>query len=159
MIKLAWRNLWRNKRRTLITTASVLFAVFFAILMRSMQLGTYANYINNYVKSYTGYIQVHKKGYWEDKDFNKSMTYNNLLIEKLSKVSNITAIVPRLESFALASYSRQTKGVIVAGIVPVNENKLTGLSKKLIRGKFIEDHDKGLLVAQNLAKFLDITWV
>lgn len=64
---LARRNIWRNKRRTLITAASIFFAVFFAVIMRSMQLGTYAEMIKNVVSSYTGHIQIHKKGYWNDK--------------------------------------------------------------------------------------------
>jgi len=61
--KIAWRNLWRNKRRTLLTITSVLFALFLALIMRSMQLGAYASMVESAVKSSTGYIQVHEKGY------------------------------------------------------------------------------------------------
>ena len=35
--------------------------------MRSMQLGTYNRMIENAARFYTGYIQVHKNGYWDDK--------------------------------------------------------------------------------------------
>ena len=64
---LAWRNIWRNKRRSIITIASITFAVFIACVMRSMQLGSYNRMISNAAQFFTGYIQVHEKGYWKDK--------------------------------------------------------------------------------------------
>lgn len=156
LLTLAWRNIWRNKRRTAITAASVLFALFFALIMRSMQIGTYANYINNIVQAYTGYIQIHKKGYWDDKDINNCMDLTDTLSTKLGKLANVTVVVPRLESFALASFGGQTKGVMVIGIDPDKENKLTHLSKKLVKGTFLNKNSTGILVAQKLANFLEI---
>ena len=153
---MAWRNIWRNKRRTLITAASVLFAIFFALMMRSMQIGTFTNYTNNIVQAYTGYIQVHKKGYWHDKDINNCLNLSDTLLSKLEKLNNVTVVVPRLESFALASFGVQTKGVMVIGIDPEKENNLTHLSKKLVAGTFIGKNSTGVMVAQKLAHFLGI---
>ena len=67
LIQLAWRNLWRNKRRTLITSASVFFGVVLSSYMTSMQEGSYAQMIRTIVNSYSGYLQIHKKGYDDDK--------------------------------------------------------------------------------------------
>ena len=66
LFKLAWRNIWRNKRRTIITIVSIVFAVILSSLMRSMQLGSYERMIDNSVRFYTGYIQIHKLGYWDE---------------------------------------------------------------------------------------------
>ena len=102
-IKIAWRNLWRNKRRTILTLSSVLFAVFLALLMRSMQLGTYDRMIESSVKSSTGYIQIHEKGYWEDKTINNTFENGPELMDKISANPNISMAIPRLETFALIS--------------------------------------------------------
>ncbi len=51
----------------MITVSSIFFGVLFATLMSSMQEGSYSNMINNVVKFYSGYIQVHDKNYWENK--------------------------------------------------------------------------------------------
>ena len=37
-----------------------------------MQVGSYANMINNAVKLSTGYIQIHAKDYWENKSINET---------------------------------------------------------------------------------------
>ena len=156
-LKIARRNIWRNKRRTLITAASVFFAVFFAVIMRSMQLGTYAEMIKSVVSAYTGHIQIHKTGYWEDKIINNTFRKNPKLEHEIAEIPGIKNIVPRLESFALASYGEQTKGSLLIGINPEKENLMTKLSDKLTSGKFLVNNDRGVLVSEKLAVFLKIT--
>ena len=155
--KIARRNIWRNKRRTLITAASIFFAVLFAVIMRSMQLGTYAEMIKSVVSVYTGHIQIHKKGYWDDKIINNTFLENPETEKSVSEIPGVEKIVPRLESFALASFGEQTKGSIVIGIKPEQENNMTKLSEKIIEGKFLSNTDTGVLVAEKLASFLKIT--
>lgn len=156
-LKLAWRNIWRNKRRTLLTAASVALAIFLALLMRSMQTGVFTKVINNVVESYTGYIQIHKKGYWNEKeDINNSFILSDTLSTKLNAIDNIKVYAPRLESFALASNNELTKGIALIGIVPEKENKFTDIRKKIISGKYLAADDKGILVARNLAKYLKL---
>ncbi len=155
--KIARRNIWRNKRRTLITAASVFFAVFFALIMRSMQLGTYAEMIKNVVSSYTGHIQIHKNGYWNDKIINNTFPENPKLEHEIAEIPGVEKIVPRLESFALASYGTQTKGSIVIGIKPEIENNMTKLSDKITAGNYLSNNNPGVLLAEKLAAFLKIT--
>ncbi|MBE0648942.1 MAG: ABC transporter permease [Bacteroidales bacterium] len=156
-IKIAWRNLWRNKRRTLITSASVFFAIFLALLMRGFQLGSYDLMVYNIVHAYSGYFQVHATGYWDDKIINNSFEYTPELQQKISEVPEVDGYALRLESFALGSFGMQTKGVMVTGIVPDEENQLTGLQKKLVEGSYLLPDDDGALVSQKLAKYLKIS--
>jgi len=154
--KLAWRNIWRNKRRTIITTASVLFALLFALIMRSMQLGTYRKMTDNLVQVYTGYIQIHKTGYWDDRDINNSFDASESLMRFVETTPNISDVVPRLEYFALASSGRQTKGVALIGVDPVREDHFTHLTKWLSEGSFLKEDDIGVMVAAKLSRYLQL---
>ena len=153
-IKMAWRNIWRNKRRTFITAASILFAILFAILMRSIQLGTYQNMIDSVVQAYTGYIQVFHKEYQDDKSINNSLLVEDGLLDRINSHEFVPKTVPRLESFALASSGNQTKGIMVVGTNPDLEDELTGLSKKMVSGKYLKPGQRGILVSERLASFL-----
>ncbi|MCP5064377.1 MAG: ABC transporter permease [Ignavibacteriae bacterium] len=156
LIKMAWRNIWRNKKRTILTMFSIYIAVVLALFTRSMQVGSYGNMISNAVKFSTGYIQIHNKGYWEKKSINETFVESEKIDEILNNDENITFIIPRLESFALASSGKHTKGTLVIGTIPELENELNKYSDKIIKGEYLKANDKAILVAEKLAEYLNV---
>ena len=79
LIKMAWRNIWRNKKRTALTMLSIILAIFLSLFTRSMQKGTFGSMVDNAVKLSTGYIQIHKSGYWENKSINENLVFPDCL--------------------------------------------------------------------------------
>ena len=156
LLKMAWRNIWRNKKRTLLTMFSIFIAVFLSLFTRSMQVGSYANMITNAVKLSTGYIQIHANGYWEEKSINETFSYSDSIGNYLQSIENISEIVPRLESFALASSGDHTKGTIVIGTIPKVENDLNNFEDKIIRGEYLNADDNSILVAEKLSEYLNV---
>ena len=152
ILKLIWRNLWRNSRRTLITMASIAFAVFFAILMKSFQNGVFNNLIKNVVGYYSGSIQIHQKGYWDEQVLDNSFEFEHHLIKKINQNPQIKQIVPRLETFVLISKEISSKGCLLVGTDVIQENKLTGLKSKLINGRYFENNEAVVILSEGLAK-------
>ena len=152
-IKLAWRNVWRSKKRTWITASSIAFSVFFACLMQSSQLGSYDNMIDNSARFFTGHLGIHQIDFWENQIIDNSFDQQELIQLDLSN-SNILIGVPRLNSFALASYGDKTKGAALFGVSLSLEAKFSYLKRKLIEG----DYDKkgGVLMAEGLATNLNL---
>ena len=157
MIRLAWRNIWRNKRRTLLTAASIFLAIFLALIVRSLQVGWFDHLIEVVIQSYSGHIQVHKKGYWDEREINNSMVYTDSVSALITSVPNVDKTVPRLEYFALASFGKQTKGIMLTGTDPIKENAMTGLSRKVVKGNYLDENNRGILVSQGLASYLGLT--
>lgn len=155
-LRLAWRNIWRNKRRTILTAASIFLAVFLAVLVRSIQVGWFDYLIEVTIRSYTGHIQLHQKGYWNDRDINHSMVFDQNLEKVIETTGNVDQSVPRLEYFALSSFQNQTKGVLLVGTDPIRENEMTRLSAKVVKGDYLSKSGNGLMVAEGLADFLEI---
>jgi len=156
LLKLAWRNIWRNKRRTYITAASILFAVLFASLLESLQEGAWDNMMNNVVNFYFGYGQIQGKGYWEDQSIDKAFDLNNTLAAIEQRSDRISDYVPRLESFALASFENHTSGALVVGIHPELEQSMTNIQSRISNGTFFTKDDKSVLVAEGLAEILNV---
>lgn len=154
--KMARRNLWRNKRRTIITVASIFVTVFLALVMRSMQDAVYAGMIDNSVKLTSGHIQVQNKKYPDEKSVNNSVEDTPEMRNILSGTPGISMILPRIESFALASSGNHTKGVAVNGIDPVKEDSLLKLSDKITTGKYLTPGSRSVLIGEKLAAFLNI---
>ena len=155
LLKLAWRNIWRNKKRSLITLVSVVIAVFLSLMMRSIQLGMYKHMIDNVVGSYSGYIQVHTKGYWDERSINNALKTDADFIEKIKKSKGVEAVLPRLENFGLVSIGELTKAVSINGVVLEEENKIQDISSKLIKGKLFSKPNE-IIVGKGVASYFKI---
>lgn len=143
--KIAWRNLWRNRRRTVITSASVFFAVFFAVVMRSYQLGSYDHMINNFIQSFTGYLQVQHVKYLDSPSIDNSFDYNDSVASAISKIDQVISVTPHLESFSLASSGTQTKAAAIIAIDPVKEKNFSDPENKLVKYRITDDAIKRLM--------------
>lgn len=157
LLKLSWLNIWRNKRRTLITATSVFFAVLLAVLFRSLTDGIYDNMIHNVVSYSSGYLQIHQKGYWDEQSIDNTFLEDDTFYRELLQNKNVTHIMPRLQTFALASWGTKTKGVVILGIDPEREKEVNNLHEKIISGNYIETvNDSGVVIGEGLASQLTL---
>ena len=154
--KLAWSNIWRNKRRTLITIASVFFAMLISLVMRSLQVGSYGHMADGIVKAFSGFIQIHKDGYHDDPTVENTFAMNGNMVAAIESLENVETVIPRFESFALASTGEQTKGILVVGIDPLKEVGLINPRNKIKQGVYFDDQPGGVLVSRRLSEFLRI---
>jgi len=157
--QLAWRNIWRNKRRTFITAASIFFAVFFALVMRSFQLGTYDSLFKNVIESYSGYIQLQNKDYTDEPTLDNSFEIDEELMTRIETDPNVSAVVPRLESFALGASGSRTQGVMVLGIDPEKEEEVSGMKDRMVKYRLTPEAISSLKsenLPERTKKLLDI---
>jgi ABC-type lipoprotein release transport system permease subunit len=124
--------------------------------MTSMQEGSYGSMVDNWVKFYSGYMQVHQEDFWEDKTINNSFSESDSLFTILNNAEGVTHITPRFVSFALASSEETTKGAMIMGVDPEGEDLVTGVSKWISSGNYLERGDNGLLVASGLINHLGL---
>ena len=156
IIKLAWRNIWRNKKRSFITIGSIFFALLLSLVMAGLQKGSYDNMIKTSVEDFYGYIQVHKKGYTNQKDLSNSMEYTKVIQDYLISNTNVCEIHPRIESFVLSAFGDKTKGIPIVGVVPEKEFEKPGLKKRLVKGKFPTTNSGGLLISERYSNYMGI---
>lgn len=156
LIKLAWKNMWRNRNRTMITMAAIFFAVILSVIASSLKEGVFDNLVKNVVSFYSGYIQVHKQGYWDEQILDNSFNYTAVTEQQITRQKNVKSVTARLESFALASSADLTKGCLVVGIDPEKEDGITLLTQKLISGEYLKSGERAVLLSQGLAERLQL---
>ena len=156
LIKLAWRNIWRNKKRSIITIMAIVIAVFLAIVMRSMQLGMYDNMIHNVVGSYSGHVQIHSDGFWEEQTIDNAFGYNHSLIQKIENNKDVFNTTKRIQSGCLSSFDDLSKFVLVTGIEPEREQLMTDWNKRLVDGQLLVAESKAINIGKGLAKYYNI---
>ena len=140
----------------MITVASIMFALFFAIIMRGFGKGSYAKMKQNAIESYSGYRQIQKKGYWDDKNINNSFTMDPDILREMEAGPEVRNLIPRLETFSLASSGESTKGAVIMGIDPSRETGMSNIKGYVSEGEYLEPDEKSVLLAEDLASFLQI---
>lgn len=153
LIKIAWRNVWRNKRRSFITIAAIFIAIFLTILMRSLQLGMYENMIKNVVGSFSGYVQIHSKGYWEDKNIDNSFEVGRSTINNIKEIEGVSNVIKRIQTGVLSSNNNLSKFLYITGIEQEEEEKLTDWNKRLVDGRLLDRGDKSIIIAKGVARY------
>ena len=148
--------MWRNRNRTIISMAGVFFAVILSVITSSLQDGIFGNLVKNVVSFYTGYVQVHKQGYWDEQNLDNSIESSESDRQAILRIKNVTRVTSRLESFALVSSGDITRGAIVVGIETENENRITLLKNRLRYGDYLTDDDNAVLLAEGLAGRLNL---
>ena len=157
ILKLAWRNLWRNRKRTMITSASVMFAVLLAIFLNSLKEGILIKMQENVVSFYSGAIQLHQSGYWDDQSINNTFGASEELSSAMMSHQNVESVIPRLESFALTASKDNSRGSLIISIDPEKERLITKIDQKIVEGEFINAEDQAALITQGLADYLELS--
>jgi ABC-type lipoprotein release transport system permease subunit len=152
--KLSWRNIWRNRRRSLITMASVFFAVFFCVTMTCYTDGVWNKMIENTLRTQAGHLQIHGKGYWDDKVIDNFMSLDSANLSRLDRLQNIDNVSPRIETFAMASFETACKGIVLVGVSPERETLKSNLPVRLAEGKYLSETDDGVLIGEGLSRYL-----
>ena len=155
IFKIAWRNIYRNSKRSLITITSIFAALFLIILMRALQFGFYDNIIKTVVESYSGYVEIHADGYWDNQSLDNSMQVDQKLINDINSVDGIDNIVQRLQTFSLISMGEKTKGGVINGINISDEQKITDWNKKMVSGSFDLGKNE-IIIGKGIAEYFKI---
>ena len=154
---MAWRNIWRNPRRSILTICAIAFASLLLVFMLSWQFGSYDTMINASVKISTGHMQVQAKDYQDKRDMWMVVRNPTEIDEFLDKIPEVAAYTSRANAFSLVSSKERTYGVLVIGIDPQNEAKVSTLKKLIRQGEFLSSSDREqALIGQLLAKNLRV---
>lgn len=108
------------------------------------------------VGSYSGYVQIHANGYWEDKSLDESMQITDSLTQIVLATKGVSGYVPRIESFALAASEEVTRGSMVVGIDPEMEKQHSKMHERVSDGEYLSKDDNSVLVGAGLAKYLKL---
>ena len=153
-LKLALRGLRRNVRRSLITLSAIAIGLAALIFLQGYVDGINRQMINNITGYLTGHLQAHQRGYHDDPTLDLTFGRADELMARYAKRG---AIAPRIESQALASGPEKTRGVMVLGVDPERERRVTTLFKAIKEGGYLDAADRrGAMLGQRAAEILGV---
>ena len=137
--RLAWRNLWRRKRRTWLTVGAMIFSNIILVFLISMQLGMYGMMIENTVRAQTGHLQVQTPDYKDELKMRQVVPNVSALAADLRQELGTDEVAARASAFALVSSAERSYGLLISGVEPEYEARVSSLPGLIKQGRFFSD--------------------
>jgi ABC-type lipoprotein release transport system permease subunit len=140
LLRLAWRNLWRNRRRTLITLAAISLSVMLVQAFHNLSFGVYARMIDSGVRAGSGHIAVYRGDYVSSRD--EKLSYDpGEAAAAIGDIPGVEAVLPRLYLPGLAQSSRESRGILLTGVDPQTELRISPFLAELRADGMIRSSD------------------
>lgn len=156
MLLLAWRNLWRNMRRTLLTLASIACGVAAIMFGQSMIKTIQYSLIEKATGIITGHVQVQHEDVRELKFPEKHFGDLARVERVLASDPGVAAFEARILITGLVSSQKDSNGVLVVGIEPGRDRRVTSMHEYLSQGSFLTGAPKEIFMGDQSAELLGV---
>lgn len=136
ILRMAWRNVWRHPRRSGLTIAAISATATLLIFSITLQLGAYDVMIDSTLRQFTGYLQVQRQGYLDRPGLRLDIPGAAALARRIEERTG-TTVAMRGQAFALASSGSRSHGVMVVGVEPSREPRVSNLPETIRHGRYL----------------------
>jgi putative ABC transport system permease protein len=159
-IMISWRNLWRQKRRTLVVVFSIALGIFSLLLIVGFANGMMDQVVDNTIGTSLGDIAIHRKGFQDSMKLQQNFVPERRITDPILKNRSIRSCAPRVKVKGMIRSSEASRGVMIVGIDPSMERKVSTIYHHTIRkggGHYLAGPSADeVLVSKSLAEKLDL---
>jgi putative ABC transport system permease protein len=156
LLKIAWRNIWRNKKRSLIVLTSIVIGTIAAVVLDGLSIGMLNQMLFNQINTGISYIQIHKKGFNDNKTVQNYMPDYKHVEDVLKKNPQIKYYSKRVITFGLLSSATNSSGVYMNGILPQEEENVSVIKSSIVEGSYLTQKQREILIGKDLAEKLGV---
>jgi ABC-type lipoprotein release transport system permease subunit len=156
---LAWKNIWRNKIRSLVVIAALVVGLTGGLFSIAVMEGMIKKRIDSAVNLETSHIQIHHPSFPENKEIRYMIPHSDSIKTVLKRNPSITDFSLRSKVFAMINSPWASNGVMINGIDPDEERKVSSIYKKINTGcgnYFINVKRNQVVISQRLADKLKV---
>lgn len=157
MFILAWRNMWRNKLRSVVIITAVTLGIFSGIFFIAFSYGMMNDRVQIIIGTEVSHIQIHQPGFKDNNQLTDCMADANHIVKKAESAPHVIAASKRLIINAMMASAETGTGVVVTGVDPDAEKRVTLLSTKIIEGKYLDSTGRNsIVISERLAQKLNV---
>ncbi len=157
IFKIAFKNIWRNKLRSWTVITAIALGIFGGLAVISTATGLSEMRQNNAIRTYVSHLQIHDSAYLKYGALDDTIAKEKDILKFIKKNSNTAGVSARLRIESFVQSAGGTSGILLNGINPTDEKRVTIISEMLQEGNFLEDFNRKppILISQKLATKLN----
>jgi ABC-type lipoprotein release transport system permease subunit len=155
---LGWKNVWRNKARSFVVIVAVMLGLFGGIMATGIMQGWINQRIHDSIYNEISHIQIHHPDYMNNEEMQFMVKEFEKIRSLLDTLPGIIAYSPRTKITAMAQSERAATGIVIHGINPEKEKKVSEIHLNIISGSYFEgDHVMpSMLISSKIAEKLKL---
>ncbi|MGM0431788.1 MAG: ABC transporter permease [Spirochaetota bacterium] len=158
-LKMAWRNIFRNRRRTFLTGLIIGIGLASIMFTDALVVGMKENMIKSATASFIGDAQIHREGFQDTFNSQKTIRGRRDLIEKIQADEQIENFTQRTASWGTVSSPSDIQSIMLYGIKPETEQTISRIDEAVVEGEFLSGMENGamgeVLIGTKLAERLE----
>jgi len=157
LIKIAGRNIWRSKKRSLIIISAVSIGLWAGIFMMAFYNGMIEQRINSAIAGELSHIQLHNPEFRKDYDIKYDIPKGKKILQTIHQNNQTKAAAGRIIIKGMIASASGSNGITINGIMPTEEQKLTDLSGKIIKGNYFNPKKNNeIILSEKIRKKLKL---
>jgi putative ABC transport system permease protein len=133
------RNLRRRPVRTILTGSTIFVGSLAIVLSVGLVEGTYRDMIRIGTRSFSGHFQVVAGDYQKKPSLFKTIDDAGAVEAAFKGSGFVEAVTTRVETFGLLSAGNRSAGVLLMGVDPARERKVTTLARAVEKGRWLDE--------------------
>ena len=156
LLGMVWRNLIVNLRRTLLTVAAIAIGLAALIFLWGFSDGLKRNIVQNFQATIIGSLEIHREGFFKHPELRRHIEQPEEVITAL-ETTGVDQWTRRLFTFALATSDENSVGLMLLGLDPDTEPRVTSIADKVTEGRFLKRDDAyGCVLGATTARMLGV---
>ncbi len=137
LFTIAWRNVGRNRRRSAVLAGAVGFGMLAFIGSTAFMDGIGIEFVAGAVDLQGGHVQVAGTGYSSNPTIETRIADPDSVLAVVSALPAASA-APEVVTPGMANSTEQSGGIVIHGVDPVREARVTVLSDRVVEGGWLE---------------------
>jgi len=156
-VRIALRGIARNPRRTALTLGALASGLAAYLFLGALAQGFYLQMRDNATDLVAGHMQFEVRGFRDDYDATLRLADPERLLAAIRASTGVAAATPRVQAQAMMSSPKQTEPVMLYGVDPEREPRVTRLHRFMRVGEYLSTAGRNeVVIGRKLAERLKI---
>jgi putative ABC transport system permease protein len=156
---IAWKNVWRNKKRSLVVIVAVTLGIISGTALVGIMEGWTRQRLNDAIYNEVSHLQIHNADFLKNEEIDLTVKNLDAVTASIDSLKEVEGWVKRTKIIAMANTPWANAGVLLYGIDPEKEKRVTHIYKLIVPrgGKYLDSNTPGeILISDKTAEVLKL---
>jgi len=139
ILSLAWKNIWRNKTRSIVVVIALVLGIFGGVMATGILNGWIEQRVHDCIYNEVSHAQIHNSQYLLNEELQHTIINYEKVVNTLDTMKGIVAYSPRVKIFSMVQSDWAASGLILKGVDPEKEMKVSEIQLNLIEGEYLNN--------------------